>query len=1036
MKDELEMNLPSKQSPADDEAPELFSIFEDTDKSADFNDDVPSQDEPAPHPSFDAKSDNNGPVSFPIDPLSSLEEDEPKKKKKKGWLVPVIVFICLLMVTGGFAALFFTGILPQKIGVGISDFLEKLRVPDTVMTSTQLPYALSAHKNALPDNANGVYIDLSTVLSEGKAVSQSSFNDILEEDFSFLKNFITDTLLLRPEQTGETLPFSDDDGKLTDVTREYLNAAKLRSMFTVLFADDALLYNAKGKCTDDFLKPYLNNYGFDALLISADNNLADGSINDTVSYFSDLLNKQAPDLYFGVELQTTEQAEALLEECSVDFIVCSSAVSIKGGFASYAAGWDAFAKAHPEVYCYCKHHFDLVTKAAGWTSANELGDQVKCLWDMQWIRGSFYQDLSSLRLNPQHSTLNLSSVIYADYPEGYDLLELKNAEYDETTDKIRFYGGSNTKYKAYCNRNALAMTKGEFTYEDVLSPGSNVFDFFAMGIHSPISVFKSVPFMIACPYEEEILLDQDQGLYIRAVCLKDCSVKCTVGDRQYEMYPVVVPEETEIPDGYCLFGCQISFHCENTTPTSLGDLIISAARYEFTQQKTCASITLTEKPARSSDPAVTPELHYFDNGTPAIETENTELQPSPYDLTANDRQMMVRVTYDNAEQLGPADDYNTYHADLSTLCEGTVDYIQNINANEEDGILRYELRSGINVYARNCELIVNGQEMPLNRIYINHVDDSAYNCTDVYFTADWTVPITVQCKPQNYHTGYSSYSFNIDAFTAQYVDVRFCYTKEFYNLSSLQFSDKSPFSGCELYAQEDDSLLLRLYLKKQGQFYGYDLERLPDGQMKLSFKKHSDGNLKGKIVMIDAGHGGLSMTGTALADNSLPEKTVTLSIARKAKEILERRGATVLMTRTRDTAIELYERTRMLKDEDPDIYVSIHCDGSVNKNECGTHTFYFRPYSMPLAAAIHASLTEVWTTKIYDASAGNRAYTDKEIKYYPFYVTRQNHCPSVLVETGFMTNPTEGRLLAQESTQSLLAEGIADGIEAYFRNNY
>ena len=188
--------------------------------------------------------------------------------------------------------------------------------------------------------------------------------------------------------------------------------------------------------------------------------------------------------------------------------------------------------------------------------------------------------------------------------------------------------------------------------------------------------------------------------------------------------------------------------------------------------------------------------------------------------------------------------------------------------------------------------------------------------------------------------------------------------------------------------------------------------------------------------MLDAGHGGLSMTGTAVADNSLSEKIVTLAIAQKTKEMLESKGATVIMTRTMDTSLTLEERCALMRKYNPDIFVSIHCDGTETESDAGTHSFYFRPYSMPLADEINKALASVYKTHIYSPADTNYSKVDKSIKYYPFYVTRMNDCPAVLVETGFMTNPIEGLILGTDNTQYWLAQGISTGIESYFNLNH
>ena len=84
---------------------------------------------------------------------------------------------------------------------------------------------------------------------------------------------------------------------------------------------------------------------------------------------------------------------------------------------------------------------------------------------------------------------------------------------------------------------------------------------------------------------------------------------------------------------------------------------------------------------------------------------------------------------------------------------------------------------------------------------------------------------------------------------------------------------------------------------------------------------------------------------------------------------------------------------------------------------------------------IHASLVNIYRNNIYLPTDSNYSSVDRKIKFYPFYVTRRNQCPSVLVETGFMTNYIEGNILANENGQYWIAQGIAEGIANYFLTN-
>ena len=182
-------------------------------------------------------------------------------------------------------------------------------------------------------------------------------------------------------------------------------------------------------------------------------------------------------------------------------------------------------------------------------------------------------------------------------------------------------------------------------------------------------------------------------------------------------------------------------------------------------------------------------------------------------------------------------------------------------------------------------------------------------------------------------------------------------------------------------------------------------------------------------------HNWFMETGTAF-NNSIAEKDVSMSIALKAKLMLESYGATVLLTRPMDAPRTLEERCETLCAKNPDVFVSIHCDGTDSKEESGTHTFYFRPYSMPLANAIHSCMVNIYRSYIYKPTDINYPRVDKGIKYYPFFVTRMNNCPSVLCETGFMSNAIEGIVLTNDNYQYWMAQGIADGIRNYFASNY
>lgn len=74
---------------------------------------------------------------------------------------------------------------------------------------------------------------------------------------------------------------------------------------------------------------------------------------------------------------------------------------------------------------------------------------------------------------------------------------------------------------------------------------------------------------------------------------------------------------------------------------------------------------------------------------------------------------------------------------------------------------------------------------------------------------------------------------------------------------------------------------------------------------------------------------------------------------------------------------------------------------------------------------------DVYATVIYSRFDRNYSQIDKSIKYYPYYVTRTDVCPSVLVEAGFMSNDFEGRILADDNCRMWIADAMAKGIVDY-----
>lgn len=178
-------------------------------------------------------------------------------------------------------------------------------------------------------------------------------------------------------------------------------------------------------------------------------------------------------------------------------------------------------------------------------------------------------------------------------------------------------------------------------------------------------------------------------------------------------------------------------------------------------------------------------------------------------------------------------------------------------------------------------------------------------------------------------------------------------------------------------------------------------------------------NPQTSTIVIDPGHGG-DRPGARYED--IEEKDINLSVSKKLSQILQSQGYHVVMTRTSDIDVGLYERADIANAVNADLFVSIHSNAAENSPDYQGIYTYYHPSSnrgARLASTIQKPLT---------ALTGG---IDRGIRSADFVVIRETNMCAVLVEMGFMSNHEELSRLIDESYQDKLAAGIADGIVSY-----
>ncbi|MDM9632576.1 N-acetylmuramoyl-L-alanine amidase family protein [Robiginitalea aurantiaca] len=219
-------------------------------------------------------------------------------------------------------------------------------------------------------------------------------------------------------------------------------------------------------------------------------------------------------------------------------------------------------------------------------------------------------------------------------------------------------------------------------------------------------------------------------------------------------------------------------------------------------------------------------------------------------------------------------------------------------------------------------------------------------------------------------------------------------------------------------------------------------------------------------VVLDAGHGGHDPGNLG---NGFLEKNIALSIVLQAGKALEADGnVKVIYTRDDDTFVDLYKRGEIANKAQADLFVSVHCD-SHNSNANGAGTFvlglhankqnfevakkensviylednYESRYadydiSSPESVIGLTIMQEEFLDQsillgklMQDRFTGNLKRKDRKVKQAGFIVLHQTFMPSVLIETGFLTNRDEGQYLNSKKGQQDMGQAIANAILEY-----
>lgn len=638
-----------------------------------------------------------------------------------------------------------------------------------------------------------------------------------------------------------------------------------------------------------------------------------------------------------------------------------------------------------------------------------------------WLFGQNPSDNNSSEVSSeQASSITASSEIVSSEPEDIKEITLDIVAPDKKT--ITVYkpdyvvkGSADPNYPLTINNTPVSVDEtGLFAHNVKLNVGKNTIEIVHKDTTEVYTVnYQKIVIKSISP-SSSTTVESNETLVVSCVALKGSKVTATFDGKKITLYTVKGDADASDSD-YEEYAGSFETPVNQGETKSYGKVAFKAVSDFATSTKYSGNINV-----KKFDPAK------FDggNGYP----ENSEY------LNVGENYVIEVVNY-QAETFNSKDATDLSRPTNNYLPKGTVDYCSPYPKTftlSGKKTKMYTARYGKQLYSTSPRGTVNTKiyegTLPETNSVSLALTKTVGHHTVMTFNVDWKAPFKFEMEPQKYKSE-SNRDYIIEEPTFSYIDITFCYADSLEGLPDL--SNNPVFSSAEI-IQGDYDRVLRLHLREKGVFYGWSSEYNSQGQLefwflnptKLKTAENEYGvSLEGVTVLVDAGHGGRD-NGASGYKNGVHEQHLNLKLALEVEKQLKALGATVIMTRTDDSYIEVDDRILAIKNNKPDYVISIHRNSSSNINASGFSSYYFNPYSYDAA---NTMLSEVNSSGAFKQTAWTF------VRWHVFFLCRVTDCPTVLTENGFVSNKAEySEMLTEEQTEKN-AKALVSGIVTYFK---
>lgn len=852
---------------------------------------------------------------------------------------------------------------------------------------------------------------------------------------------------------------------------------------------NSLYYGIKADVSQstDYITAFAEKNNVDFIIIGGCDETISSVYGETVGALCTKIKATDPLILIGLEpvisSKASESQKTLIAEKTADFIFLSHEKGKESSFEAAQTVWNE--ETAPLWLC-----LDLSGISSYSTEkANEIIELAAAAADMSMCKGLAFAPFDEISNASGKGAESVKS--YIKKRDSYLLdKEFSITNYSKTSftveqSTVTFRGTSSPAHELVCNGQKITVAQnGDFSLDCELSPGENTIKFEHKDKTYTYKVTYKIKLLKSVSPSDNISVPGGMLIEVSAVALKDATLSVSFNGKTYKMEAGAADGE-DTPDSASDF---TTFTATLETPEStekvqnLGKYKVTAKYSSLSETLSGASVSVTAKEVVTAPPetmpvtttqtpattqaATEPETVAPSGETPS-ESQNTsetqqqtETQAETHEQPAQtpSGNSMEKYFYTENYGLGsaticeiiddyvevyPGNDTKTYSVpDCSPLLKGTVDYVKG-SPITLDGDKYYILASGLKVPTVREERLASGSNgkvthvsikdgyvMPKNSIKVLSCKSTGGK-TVIVLEMNRAVAFTAKLTGQSY-SAYNGRLVSVSSLNC--TGLEFTFSDTVNAEGNLSFMDSVIKSASWSSNASASTVTLSMQLANAGKFYGFHYEFDNDGNLVISVKHKPSSTLSGYTIMLDPGHGGIDGGASCAVSSSSfgDEKHINLSIATKVKELLEAEGAKVIMTRTTDKWVCYTDRNNAVRENDPDMFIAIHCDSSSSASAMGTSAYYYRAYGQPLANAVHNSIVSAYKDNIYkDKSADFKSKISRGANFYAFRVARVEECPAILIEYGFVSNMAECEVLQTAANRDILAAATVQGIKDY-----